>query len=390
MPGTNVGGAVRLDLTGLDRMLAALTDDGYEVIGPTVDQGAIVHDSVRSVSDLPVGWTDQQEAGHYRLKRRSDRAVFGYVVGPQSWKKHLFPSRLRLWKASKQDGRLEVQTDEDTTPPRYAFIGVRSCEIHAMGIQDKVFTDGSLKDNDYVQRRNGAFIVGVNCTEPGGTCFCVSMNTGPKASSGYDLSITEVLQGEDHYFVVVSGSKRGTDLLARLPSAEATPKENREASHRVEAAASKMGRVLETDGIKEMLYANYDHPQWDDIASRCLSCTNCTMVCPTCFCSTVEDVTDLAGTEAEHLRTWDSCFNLDFSYVQGGSVRSTGRSRYRQWMTHKLATWIDQFGTSGCVGCGRCIAWCPVGIDITEEADAIRNAGPQSQSAGTKRNEVTK
>lgn len=382
-------GAVRLDVAGLDQMLSMLADDGYDVIGPTVDRGAIVYDSVRSVSDLPVGWTDEQGAGHYRLKRRSDKAVFGYVVGPQSWKKLLFPSRLRLWKASRQDGGLEIQGDHEIDPPKYAFIGVRSCELHAMGIQDRVFTDGPFKDGDYAERRDGAFIVAVDCTEPGGTCFCVSMNTGPKASNGYDLSITEMLQAEDQYFVVTPGSEKGSDLLSRLPSEEATPEEYGEASSRVEAAAGKMGRVLDTDSIKEMLYANYEHPQWDDVASRCLSCTNCTMVCPTCFCSTVEDVTDLTGSEAEHWRTWDSCFNLDFSYTQGGIVRSTGRSRYRQWMTHKLATWLDQFGTSGCVGCGRCIAWCPVGIDITEEAAAIRNTGLSPHSALAEGDEET-
>jgi ferredoxin len=86
----------------------------------------------------------------------------------------------------------------------------------------------------------------------------------------------------------------------------------------------------------------------------------------------VTDTTDLTGAVSERTRVWDSCFTASFSYVHGGSVRATIRSRYRQWLTHKLATWFDQFGTSGCVGCGRCITWCPVGIDITEEAAAIR------------------
>ncbi|MBZ0254314.1 MAG: 4Fe-4S dicluster domain-containing protein, partial [Candidatus Methylomirabilis sp.] len=134
----------------------------------------------------------------------------------------------------------------------------------------------------------------------------------------------------------------------------------------------QMGRSLNTDGVKELLYANAEHPRWAETAERCLSCANCTMVCPTCFCSTVEDVSDLSGEAAERRRKWDSCFTMDFSYLVGGSVRGSGAARYRQWMTHKLGSWIDQFGTSGCVGCGRCIAWCPVGIDITEEAEALR------------------
>ncbi|MBF0393567.1 MAG: 4Fe-4S dicluster domain-containing protein, partial [Alphaproteobacteria bacterium] len=117
---------------------------------------------------------------------------------------------------------------------------------------------------------------------------------------------------------------------------------------------------------------NREHPRWDEVAKRCLTCGNCTMVCPTCFCTTVDDVTDLGGTRTERVRSWDSCFTLDFSYIHGGSVRNEGSSRYRQWITHKLSSWHDQFGSSGCVGCGRCITWCPVGIDITEEVGAIR------------------
>jgi Fe-S-cluster-containing hydrogenase component 2 len=145
-----------------------------------------------------------------------------------------------------------------------------------------------------------------------------------------------------------------------------------------------MGRSMDTTDIKELLYRNYDHPRWRNVASRCLTCANCTMVCPTCFCTTVEDVTDLTGNQAERWRKWDSCFTVDFSYIHGGSVRASPESRYRQWMTHKLATWIDQFGTSGCVGCGRCITWCPVAIDITEEVRAIRATDHAAATSGKK------
>jgi ferredoxin len=133
-----------------------------------------------------------------------------------------------------------------------------------------------------------------------------------------------------------------------------------------------MGRAMETDGLPALLARNPEHPRWAQVAERCLTCGNCTLSCPTCFCHTVEDVADLAGTTAERVRRWDSCFTSEFSYIHGGSVRPSARSRYRQWLTHKLSAWHDQFGTSGCVGCGRCITWCPAKIDITEEVHAIR------------------
>ena len=133
-------------------------------------------------------------------------------------------------------------------------------------------------------------------------------------------------------------------------------------------------RRMNTSVIRELLYNNLENPHWDEVATRCLNCANCTMVCPTCFCTTVQDVTDLTGKHAERWRKWDSCFSTEFSYIHGGSIRTSAKSRYRQWLVHKLASWHDQFGTSGCVGCGRCITWCPVGIDITEEANAFRES----------------
>ncbi len=232
--------------------------------------------------------------------------------------------------------------------------------------------DGPYPDTAYRSRRHDNFIVAVNCGEAGGTCFCVSMNTGPKVEAGFDLALTELLNGEDHEFLVEVGSAIGSAVLAELPHGSASAEQLDAAEAVVKRTAGQMGRHLDTDGLKELLQENPTHKQWDDVAARCLTCANCTMVCPTCFCTTVEDHTDLTGQTAERVKRWDSCFTLDFSYIHGGSVRTEGKSRYRQWMTHKLASWIDQFGTSGCVGCGRCITWCPVGIDITAEVAAIR------------------
>jgi len=211
------------------------------------------------------------------------------------------------------------------------------------------------------------------------------MNTGPKAAFGYDIALTEILKDDQHYFLVDIGTVHGAGIMAEIPHRPAGRIDRENAGHVMAETARQMGRTMDTKGIKELLFRNHDHARWDNVASRCLTCANCTMVCPTCFCTTVEDVTDLTGEHAERWRKWDSCFTMDFSFINGGSVRATARSRYRQWMTHKLASWIDQFGGSGCVGCGRCITWCPVGIDITEEVRAIRDSETAHVATGLKK-----
>ena len=369
----NVAAAV-VEPSALDDLIEALQRRGFRVLGPTVRDGAIVYDELDSAAELPIGWTDRQEAGTYRLARRDDDARFGYAVGPHSWKQFLFPARLRLWRAQLNgvaNGGAPVVEEEPVDETPLAFIGVRACELNAIAIQDRVFTGGKFVDRDYAARRRGIFVVAVNCGEPAGTCFCVSMDSGPRVEQGYDLALTELLDGE-HRFLVESGSPAGAEVLAELTSRPAEEADLAAATAVVDSAAARMGRTMDTTDIRDLLASKLEHSRWDEVAERCLTCGNCTMVCPTCFCSTVEDTTDLAGEEAARTRVWDTCFSLDYSYIHGGSVRPSARSRYRQWLTHKLGTWHDQFGTSGCVGCGRCITWCPVGIDITEEVAALR------------------
>ena len=368
-----VGDQVILEREHFQQLFTALLSTGYQVVGPTVRDNAIVYDTLTSIADLPVGYIDEQDGGSYRLKKRGDEALFGYAVGPHSWKKFLHPPVIRLWQARRDGNSFQIE-EENHEAPKLAFLGVRSCELHAIAIQDKVFMGSRYTDPTYQSRRSNVFIVAVNCGQAGGTCFCTSMQTGPKASAGFDLALTEVLDANRHSFVFEVGTEMGAEILRDIPHREASKDEIQLAEQIVANTATHMGRSMETIEIKDLLYRNLEHPRWNDVATRCLTCGNCTMVCPTCFCTTVEDVTDLAGERAERWRKWDSCYTMDFSYIYGGSIRSSTKARYRQWMTHKLASWIDQFGTSGCVGCGRCITWCPVGIDITEEVRAIRES----------------
>jgi sulfhydrogenase subunit beta (sulfur reductase) len=356
----------------LETLISSLRERGYRVLGPKLRDGAITYDELGSAQELPIGWTDAQEPGGYRLRRRDDEARFGYAVGPHSWKQFLLPSRLRLWRARRDGDGFELDGDSETPAP-LAFVGVRGCELAAIAIQDRVLLGGHYVDADYASRREHAFIVAVDCFEPADTCFCTSMGTGPQADGAYDLALNEILGGE-HRFLVRAGTARGAELLAELPSRAPEPADTSAAAATVQAAAERMIRGVQAGDLRDLLARNLENPRWDEVAERCLTCGNCTMVCPTCFCTSVEDVSDLAGTEVERVRVWESCFAVDHAFLHGGSVRRSGRSRYRQWLTHKFGTWHDQFDSSGCVGCGRCITWCPVGIDVTEELAAIRSS----------------
>ncbi|GAB1692677.1 4Fe-4S dicluster domain-containing protein [Krasilnikovia sp. M28-CT-15] len=367
--GTRDESPVAIEAAALPALFEALHGRGYTVVGPTVRDGAIVVAELASAAELPYGWGVDTEAGRYRLRVRDDTAAFGHSAGPQSWKSVLHPARARMWAADRHTGApVAAEPDE---PRRYALLGVRPCDLAAIGVLDRVLTGGRHADPIYAGRRDGNLVIAVECTEPGAACFCASMGTGPHAESGFDLAMTELVDDTGHRFLVRAGTPAGAEVLADLPRQPADEATVRHAATAVAEAATRMGRTLRTEGLPEMLAASRESPHWDDVASRCLTCGNCTMVCPTCFCTTTEDVTDLTGDHAERWRRWDSCYDLDFSYLHGGSVRVSGQSRYRQWISHKLGTWHEQFGSSGCVGCGRCIVWCPTGIDITREAEAL-------------------
>jgi ferredoxin len=386
MAAPSEAGPQLIEAAALAGLHAALRRAGYQVIGPTVRDGAIVLAELASAADLPYGWGVTLAPGGYRLRQRADSAAFGHAAGPQSWKPFLRPPRTRLWSARRTADGFSVQEGE-TTVPRQAFFGVRPCDLRAIFIQDRVLGQVVQAGSQYARRRAEAFIVAVNCTEPGETCFCSSMGTGPAAEGGFDLALTELTgPGRDgaHRFVVDIGSPAGAEILAGVEHRPAGDADVTRARVDVAGAADQMGRSMPAGGLRDLLAASHDAARWDDVASRCLTCGNCTMVCPTCFCTTVTDTTDLTGEHTERWESWDSCFDLDFSYLHGGSVRVSGKSRYRQWLTHKLGTWHDQFGTSGCTGCGRCIVWCPVGIDITEEVAALRaEADGTDQAAGS-------
>ncbi len=362
-----------IDTFEFDNLINKLKEKGYITIGPTIQNGAIVYSEINSSTDLPVGFTDIQKPGFYRLEKSDSDSYFNFVVGPQSWKKFLYPAIQKLFTAYYKNNKLEIEREEQPKT-KYAFIGVRSCEIYSIEIQDRVFFGGEYQNNIYKDLRKNSLIIAVNCSKAEANCFCTSMGSGPEVNSGYDILLTEILNSNEHFFTIETGSERGEEIVKELNTKDASESDLNKKNKVIQNTISQIQKFLDTENLKDILLKNLEGSHWDEVAKRCLACGNCTMVCPTCFCMTVEDYTDLHKTKAERIQKWDSCFTLEHSYIHGGSVRVSIGSRYRQWLTHKLASWHEQFGTSGCVGCGRCITWCPVGIDITEEATKIKKA----------------
>ena len=347
----------------LDQLKAA----GYRCIGPQVRDGAIVYDHLISVQQLPANVHDRQSPGHYRLEQAESTRYFAWANGPQALKPQLFAPRETLWRAERDtQGRVHFVEAQPNAQP-VAIIGARPCDLAAMAVQDRVFLTGEYRDPYYANRRDTVFTVAVNCSHPADTCFCVSTATGPVADRGYDLLLTELDDG----FLIDAGSTAGDAIAQKLPLLNATDAQYYAAGQQRLQAEQVQTRRLPDGNLPELLHRRLDHSRWDDVATRCLSCGNCTMVCPTCFCHREYEEPALDGASTAHYREWDSCFTEGHSYIHGKVMRQETKFRYRQWLTHKLSTWVEQFGTSGCVGCGRCISWCPAGIDITEETAAI-------------------
>lgn len=351
----------------LSVLLASLAERCERVVGPRVIDGVIRFEDIHAVTDLPTGVIDLHKPGRYLLDTTDGPRHFSWSNGPQGIKPLVFSPAEPLWQVTRDAGGKLCFEACPADPPLTAVIGVRACDLAALQLQDRHFLDPENPDANYAARRANLLLVAVHCSHPGATCFCNSTGDGPAASEGFDLALAELDDG----FIVEAGSPAGELIMATLDLGALAPEHRRLADEERAQAAAKQQRRLPPGDLWDVLSQRLDHPRWADVAERCLGCGSCTAVCPSCFCNKEFDAPALDGGQSEHRREWDSCFSPQHSAMCGHQVREGIRQRYRQWLTHKLGGWHRQFGRSGCVGCGRCISWCPAGIDITREVTAL-------------------
>ena len=334
------------------------------MVGPSLSGEVVRLVELKGQADLAAGAVDVQAPGRYALGKEAS-LVFASVNGPDSPKRYLHPAEVVLSRLV--DGGDGIQPISGFRPNgKYAFFGIRPCDLSAVGVMDRTLLVPGFEDRVYSALRGGAIFIVVNCTRAGENCFCTSMGTGPGAESGYDVAITELPE-----VLLVDVPERNLAIFQGIELKPASEAELRAGGEMVQRAKEQMGRKIVRQDLSKRMYASMDSPAWGKVAERCLACGNCTMVCPTCFCNTVVDSTDLRDGSVSRVRVWDSCLSKDFVYSAGGNPRLQRMSRYRQFVMHKFAYWPDEFGTYGCVGCGRCVTWCPVGIDITETVDVV-------------------
>ncbi len=348
----------------LKTLVSNLRSMGYTVVGPKVEDGAVCLGEIEGIADLASGVVDFQAPGRYRLEGHSE-STFSAVNGPHSAKKYLHPAWVPMLKLTDGQERLRMESVPHADK-KYAFLGLRPCDLKAVEVLDRALMAPGLKDPVYTPLREASVIIVVNCGRAGENCFCASMGTGPKSDGGYDLALTEL---DDRLIVDIPDGK--AKLMDGAELRPASQQDIRDELDLVQRVKDGMHKSIERQDPSDFMYEGSESPVWSEVAQRCLSCGNCTMVCPTCFCNTLQDVTDLKDGSVTRERVWDSCLSKKFTYSVGGNPRLERKARYRQFVMHKFAYWPDQFKLYGCVGCGRCITWCPVGIDISDTVNRV-------------------
>lgn len=314
------------------KLIGELLKD-FEIIGPKeLPNQGIFYQSLTNAKDLYLGEGFAAEP----IKK--------FFLAPSEW---LF----------REKGDNEVTLESIPLPKnKRIIIAARPCEIKGLSLLDKVFT-GDYQDPYYINNRERTVIIGLACKRPDKSCFCTSLGITPTSTEGMDVLLVEF---EENLFMAELITDRGQELFSSIGKevaremSELFEKTKEEINNRVER------KVKIPDNLEEIFESNY----WDEVSKPCLSCGICTYLCPTCHCF------DLVDEERKRLRCYDGCSFPDFTLqASGEDPRPTKKERYRQRVLHKFDYFKKNFGENLCIGCGRCIRYCPVKIDIAEVVD---------------------
>jgi len=359
----------KLSIQDIEKIFLYLKQE-YKIIGNKIENNSVILAELENLSDTPSGYSDEQSPGKYKLINNKSEQLFSFSLSPQSWKKYLHPPESTLWKIHKKDNSFNIETPK-IEKNKMAFWGIRPCDFEAIKIYDGVFLRDNKTNLKYKSIRDNLFIFAINCTVNHNTCFCSSMNSGPDIKDGFDLAVTEIFIENDenntsHHFILNADTQKGQNIVDKFQFKEASKEEVNFAKNKVIENKESITNTFNTKNLDKILQDNYNHEIWYKMGEKCTSCSNCTFVCPTCYCTRTVDFTNLDGSMATRISKWDSCFSKDFTRINNKYIRDSLSSRYRHWVMHKFSTWQEQFGTQGCTGCGRCITWCPSGINIVK------------------------
>jgi len=294
-----------------------------------------------------------------------------YTNSDVSPKGCFFPQTEKTLTYTNTGDKLEINDacEEEKT----VIFGIRPCDIKSILALDPVFY-GKFVDDYYTNKRENTLIIGLSCQKVASTCFCNAFNSGPCDGSGSDLMFTEL---GDKYFVEVNTEKGRSlvDAYGQFFGTQDTDQLAKAKEEHEKKLSEQFVRKVALDGVKEVLDNNFELPYWEKVFKKCLGCGTCTFVCPTCHCFDIFDLTKGLFT-GERYRCWDSCMFPDFTLMAGGhNPRPTKKERVRNRFMHKLKYHMDRYNLDGCVGCGRCIAKCPVNIDITAIIKDLKEVG---------------
>ncbi|MBS3977633.1 MAG: 4Fe-4S dicluster domain-containing protein [Syntrophomonadaceae bacterium] len=314
----------------------------------SIDQvlAAWAHDAVVYV---PVSQAGSKEFGRWSLNTRPD-FTGNTRLSPKGL---MFLQTESMYSYTVTEGGMGVVLEEiDHKPARQVIVGIRPCDVQSVQVMDEVFLTKGYVDKLYKEKRDHTCLVALGCLSPLPTCFCSSMGLNPMAAPGADLMMYDL---GDSYGIIPQ-SEAGEALIASLGGLVLDGGQV--------PAGNPCTLKVDTEGLTAKLQKMFEHPLWNKVNQKCLACGTCTYLCPTCHCFDIQGKNK--GDEGYKFRCWDSCMYPEYTLMAGGhQPRSSKKERLRQRFLHKLQYMPERYHAWGCVGCGRCLAYCPVQVDIT-------------------------